>query len=290
MAGIFHNFPGLDDAAAAVAGTFSAPEMRAMRALAQRPNASLEVMEWAILRNENRASKEPASLGAAWTAASLASWVCSGADRVFHWGLGSRGLAPLVNRSGDGRRVQFFEQHYWNMALLELFVGGRARFTTLALPVGRNHTIAVIESVQEGDTYYALIAALGADRAHAFETEVELALPRAHSVMLGRGAVQQWRFDGSVSVVETLLAELKDRDGMLALDDGLPYDFPTLLTAAGKAYAEQPANLERYWAMHTATFQPSPFQGTWTAQPGHGTTFHVPVTAPSVTVIAARLQ
>ena len=142
--------------------------------------------------------------------------MCNGADRVFHWGLGNRGLTPLVNRSGDGRRVRFFEQQHWNMALLELFVGGRASFSTLALPTGRNHTIAVIESVQEGDTYYALVAALGADRAHTFETEVELALPRAHSVVLGRDAVQQWRFDGSVSVVETLLAEKGSYLGLYA--------------------------------------------------------------------------
>ena len=50
----------------------------------------------------------------------------AGADRIFHWETGT----SLRNSSGDGRLVNFFEQHAWNMALLELFVGGAARFAT----------------------------------------------------------------------------------------------------------------------------------------------------------------
>ena len=114
--------------------------------------------------------------------------------------------------------------------------------------------------------------------------------------------MQQWRFDANVSVVDTLLSELRGRAGMLATDDGLPYDFPTLLTAAGLAYAEAPENLERYWATHRRTFQPAPFEGTFWTRAGAGagadaeaeaeteTVFRVQVQAPSVTVIAATLQ
>lgn len=292
----FHNFPQLDDAS----GAGFAPELRAMRALAQRPNASLQIMEWAIMRNERRASKEPAALGAAWMAASAAAWMCQGADRLFHWGLGNRGLTPLVNRSGDGRRVQFFEQHYWNMALLELFLGGQASFRTFQLPPPpaapgasldrpTNHTVAVIESVLVGDTYYALVAALGADREHPFQTEVTLTLPAGRGAVRGgvQQSVQQYRFDGSVSVVETLLAELANQSGALSFSDGLPYDFPVMLKPAGMAFAE--ANIDRLWAMHRETFRPAPFEGTWEAAAG-GTTFRVPVTAPSVTILATKLQ
>ena len=134
-------------------------ELQAMRALVRRPNASLEVQEWAILSNEKgQRSFEPSSVGTAWTAASAAAWMCAGADRSFHWETGT----SLRNSSGDGRLVNFFEQHAWNMALLELFRGGRARFATYELPVAGsplNSTVAVIESLT-ADSYYALVAAL----------------------------------------------------------------------------------------------------------------------------------
>ena len=57
---------------------------------------------------------------AAWTAASATSWICAGADRIFHWETGT----TLRNSTGDGRLVNFYEQWPWNMALLELFLGG----------------------------------------------------------------------------------------------------------------------------------------------------------------------
>ena len=69
---------------------------------------------------------------------------------------------------------------------------------------------------------------------------------------------------------------------------GLPYDFGRLLTPAGLRYAEAPENLERYLAMHAATFKPVPFEGRWDHDEGTGqTTFHVDVSAASVTVISA---
>lgn len=46
------NFPGSDYVQRTPAGTTGALELQAMRALAQRPDASLEIMEWSILNNE----------------------------------------------------------------------------------------------------------------------------------------------------------------------------------------------------------------------------------------------
>ena len=53
--------------------------------------------------------------------------------------------------------------------------------------------------------------------------------------------------------------------------------------------AESAANLERYWAMHAATFQPSAFEGSW-ARKGAGTEFELEVAAASVTVVRARAK
>ena len=46
------NLPGSDYVQRTPAGTTGALELQAMRALAQRPDASLEIMEWSILNNE----------------------------------------------------------------------------------------------------------------------------------------------------------------------------------------------------------------------------------------------
>jgi hypothetical protein len=92
--------------------------------------------------------------------------------------------------------------------------------------------------------------------------------------------------NSSRSVVELLVRELTGRDGMLQHNDGLPYDTGRLLTPAGFAYAQAPANLERYWRMHADTFQPAKFQGSWEVADSVGTTtISVPISAGSVTVI-----
>ena len=94
--------------------------------------------------------------------------------------------STLRNASGDGRLVNFYTQHAWNMALLELFVGGKdAAVTTYAhvpadgpgvMPAGEfplNDTVTTIEAVVNG-TYYALVAAVATDRTHPFRTTVRL--------------------------------------------------------------------------------------------------------------------
>jgi hypothetical protein len=287
----FGNFPGADVVQRTAAG--SQLEMQAMRTLAQRPRATLDLMEWTVLQKGSNSEWSP--LGSAWMATSTAAWVCNGVDRTFHW---FDGLTGLVNRSGDGRKVLFFEQHHWNMALLELFIGGAARFATYDLPQKKrrgtapasaasggnllNSTIGVIESVK-ADSYYALVAALGHDRGYEFRTTVALRAP------FEVGSVQQYRMNSSVSVLETLIRELKGQPGMLQTDDGLPVPFAQLLTPAGFKYAEAPENLDRLWRMHADTFKPSPFDGTWTPSADAASTeIEVGVTAPEVTVIVAH--
>ena len=56
---------------------------------------------------------------------------------------------------------------------------------------------------------------------------------------------------------------------------------------AGWTYVEPAANLERYWAMHAATFQPGAFEGSCARKDGE-TQFELEVTAASVTVVRAR--
>ena len=79
--------------------------------------------------------------------------MCHGVDRIFHWETGT----TLRNSSGDGRLVNFYEQWPWNMALLELFLGGKARFATYDLPpepgcsaYGLNNTVAMIAGAAGG--------------------------------------------------------------------------------------------------------------------------------------------
>lgn len=80
------NFPGSDYVERTPDGTTGEFEMTAMRDLAARPNASLEVMEWSILNNElHQPTYEPSSVGTAWTAGSVATHMCHGVDRIFHW-------------------------------------------------------------------------------------------------------------------------------------------------------------------------------------------------------------
>ena len=285
------NFPGADYVQRTPSGTAGAPELQAMRALAQRPDASLEIMEWSILNNELRQPTwEPSSVGTAWTAASVATWICHGVDRIFHWETGT----TLRNSSGDGRLVNFYEQWPWNMALLELFLGGKARFATYDLPpepgcsdYGLNNTVAMIES-DKPDEYLILISALACNRTASYSTKVKWATDSA-ALRSGKLTVEQYRMDSSVSVTETIIRELQDKPGTLIHNDSLPYDSGRLLTPAGRQYAESAANLERYWAMHAATFQPSAFGGSW-ARKGARTEFELEVAAASVTVVRARAK
>jgi len=327
------NFPGADFSLRTPATTAGALELPQMRRLAQRPAATLEVQEWSILSNElGEPSLEPSSVGTAWAAASLATHVCHGADRVFHWEEGT----SLRNASGDGRLVNFFEQAAWNSALLELFLGGTATFRVLdfvkdesdeppaavavaaaaqrapgapggAPPrVALNDTLGIVESRLAANgtqpaTYFALVAAVGATRAANWSTTVSLS---AHGGGGGGGGaagggrlltfphgatVQQWRMDAGSSVVETLLRELRAQPGGTTLqhDDGLPYDFGRMLTPAGYAYAQRAENLERFWAMQAATFQPAPFEGVATPGAGGALALAFEVAPASVTVVRA---
>jgi hypothetical protein len=236
--------------------------------------------------------------------------VCAGADKIFHWETGT----TLRNSSGDNRLVNFYEQWPWNMALLELFVGGQATFSTFAregqqlrrLQVG-DDTVTVIESQFGGPQprYLALVAGVASTRQGRWTTKVTLQTDafESSSSSSSRVEVHQWRMNASYSVVETIVRELSDNKthpGTLLHADGLPYDFGRLLTARGMAYAEAPENLERYWAMHAGTFRPGPFEGTWRRrraagrgeQEGRGggtTEFQLEVAASSVTVVSARL-
>ena len=63
LGGFGPNFPQADE----VQRVGSDSELRAMARLAQRPNASLDIMEWGILANERgQRTAEPSPLGAAW--------------------------------------------------------------------------------------------------------------------------------------------------------------------------------------------------------------------------------
>lgn len=96
------NFPGSDWSLRTPGTTTGQLELQAMRDLAARPNATLELHEWSILYNERgEGSFEPSSVGTAWAGASFAMHVCHGVDRVFHWQTGT----TLRNSSGDGRLV-----------------------------------------------------------------------------------------------------------------------------------------------------------------------------------------
>ena len=235
--GAHGNFPGPDFVQRTPYGVAGELELAAMRELAERPAASLEVQEWSILKNELRQPTwEPSALGTAWSAASATTWMCHGVERIFHWETGT----TLVNRSGDGRLVNFYEQWPWAMALLELFVGGRARFATHSLrtPDG-NGSVAVIESVKP-EAYFVLVAALGPQRNASFRTTVPVSTDAA--VLLQRGGdaaearglvVEQYTMNSRRSVVETIVRELAATPGALQHSDGLPYDFGRLLTPEG---------------------------------------------------------
>lgn len=87
-------------------------EIVAMRELANRSQATLEIQEWSILKNEaSQATFEPSSLGTAWTTASATTWMCQGVSHIFHWETG----VTLRNVSGNGRTVNFYEQFPWSM-------------------------------------------------------------------------------------------------------------------------------------------------------------------------------
>ena len=278
------NFPNPDWVQRTPGGKSGQVELEAMRQSAQRPQASLEVMEWSILTNELRQPTwEPSSVGTAWSAASATAWMCHGVDRIFHWETGT----SLRNSTGDNRIVYFYEQWPWNMAFLELFLGGKARFSTFD-QVRRGHQnrkLGMIESVVNG-TYYALVAIVGSQRNDGFTTEVKLST-NAFQDGGQKLQIEQYQMDSSVSVVETIVRELHGQPGMLLHNDSLPYDIGRLLTPQGVKYAEAPENLERYWKMHANTFKPSPYRGSW-QRSGDKIEFAFDAKAYSVVVIAAR--
>ena len=133
-----------------------------------------------------------------------------------------------------------------------------------------------------------MISALACNRTTPFSTTVKWATdsPALHS---GDLAIEQYKMDSSVSVTETIVKELQDKPGMLMHNDGLPYDFGRLFTPAGRKYAESAENLERYWRMHAATFQPAAYGGTWERKGGQ-VEFGVEVTTASVTVLRVRVK
>lgn len=240
-------------------------------------------MEWSILNNErHQPTWEPSSVGTAWSGGSAATWMCHGADRIFHWETGT----TVRNSTGDKRTVNFYEQWPWNMAMLELFLGGKARFRTFDQKrAGHpNRMIGVIESVVNR-TYYALVATVGSERKDAFTTEVELSTDAFQSGS-SRLQVEQYQMDSSVSVIETIVRELHDKPGMLIHNDSLPYDTGRLLTPEGFKYVEAPENLERYWKMHADTFKPNAYKGSW-HHTGGQTKFVFDTQAYSVVVIKA---
>jgi hypothetical protein len=365
------NFPGPDyiqhDDGRLGERTNAPVELQAMRMRARRPNATLEIQEWSILNNEKgRPTWEPSSLGAAWSAASVARWVCAGGvDKIFHWEAGTTVTNLTTDpamagggRNGDGRLVNFYEQWGWNMAFLELFIGGQPRFATFDLPpvavaaagaspaagvsaaptpagldtapagvsvgagVVLNNTIAVFESAKAGGELFLLVAALANDRNSPFQTTFQWNTSALHDCNGGErseaarapagarpsagagaaaaappGAVQvhQYRMNSSTSVVETIVADLAGKPGMLLRNDGLPYDLGRLLTPKGFAYVQRPENLDRYWEQQKRGFQPGDFEGNWSwADKGRSGSaefqLRVELTAPSVTVLVAKCK
>lgn len=279
------NFPGSDYVQRTPFGNSGVFELQAMRELANRPDATLEVQEWGILNNEaGEKTNEPSSVGTAWSAASAATWMCHGVDRMFHWATG----ATLRNSTGDGRLVQFYEQWSWNMAVLELFIGGRSRFATYDLPQAGsvlNHSVSIIESVKE-DVYYALVAVVASNRSNLFSTTVSLV---ADALGTSDVVVEQYQTNSERSVVETVIRELAGKPGMLQNEGAaLPADFKHLLTPQGLRYVQRPENLERYWQMNADAFKLQPFEGTWSRDARGRLHLHAEVYASSVTVFVAR--
>lgn len=245
----------------------------------------MEVQEWGILNNEaGQRTNEPSSVGTAWSAASTATWMCHGVDRIFHWGTG----AKIRNSTGDNRLVQFYEQWSWNMAILELFIGGRGRFATYDLPVAGsalNHSVALIESVKE-DAYYALVATVASDRSNLYRTTFDLV---ADALGTSDVVVEQYLMNSERSVVETIIRELTGKPGMFQQpEQPLPADLRTLLTPEGQKYVQQPENMDRYWQMNKDAFKLVPFKGTVSRNSRGQLHINAEVYAFSVTVFVAR--
>ena len=89
------------------------------------------------------------------------------------------------------------------------------------------------------------------------------------------------------SVTEEVLRDLRGRPDMFQQNDGLPYRFDKMLTRQGMRYVESSENLNRYWKMHAASFQPQQFEGEWTATNESEIVLHFNVTPPSVLVLSA---
>ena len=306
------NFPGADYIERTPYESRGLIEIDAMRARAKRPDATLEIQEWGILNNEKgQPTQEPSSLGAAWTAASATRWICEAdVNKIFHWHEGVS-IRNSSHYGGDNRIVQFYEAWAWDMALLELFIGGVPRYATfdLMMPsktssvkrkdvqatpssgeVKLNGTIAIIESAVGDDELYVLVSALGVKRESPFRTTIMWNTSGAlHSCVGGAVAMQQYVMNASTSVIETVVRELTGTPGMLIHDDGLAYSFSKLLTPAGIAYVQQPENLERYWDMQAKGLQPTAYEGAlkWSSKDLELT---FDVTAPSVTVVVAKCK
>ena len=281
-------------------------ELHAMQELAQRASSTLEVQEWSILTNENgMPTFEPSSVGSAWTTASATTWMCYGAEKIFHWETGNT-IRNTSSQSGDHRLVNFFEQFPWSMAFLELFLGGTAHFKTFQRTSSHSSAgctktygldvVTVLESEHhEHRQYLSMVASVAAKgRSDHFQTNIILSTEMFVNLKKNESiSVKQWVMNSSSSVTEQILRDLGGQsEQMLQHDDGLPYAFNDLLTASGKEYVVN--HLDTYWNMHKESFQPKAFEGvvSWNnniMKNEHLLVLCMNVTAPSVVVVVAEV-
>ena len=274
-------------------------EIVAMKKLANRSAATLEIQEWSILKNEeSQATFEPSSLGTAWTTASATTWMCQGVNKIFHWETG----ATLRNVSGNGRMVNFYEQFPWSMGFLEMFLGGVGSFTTFGRSTADTNVnslfgvdvdvVTVIESEKkEEDVYLAMVSAVAQKgREFHWTTQVELSTLMFSKVDLKNGSlplkIEQWTMNTNTSVVEQVIRDMKqNHPEYLQKEDGLPYRFDKLLTKEGMDYVQGLDVLNGYWEMHTLSFVPKKFEGVWSVTGGKEVKLVFNVTAPCVVVV-----
>jgi len=282
------NFPGSDYIQRTPNGKTGKFELAAMRELAKRMNAPLEVHEWGILDNEQgQATYEPSSVGVAWSAASATTWMCDGLFRLFHW---QSQIPQIRNSTGDNRVVRFYETWSWNMAILELFLGGNARFTTYdkvnpSAEIGERGSVALIESIK-ADVHYIMLAGVGANRYDNYFTFVPVTIDPPGG---GDVTIEQYKMSSETSVIEMIIRELSSQPSMFKNPDKpLPADFNHLLTAEGLKYVQRPENLERYWAQNVDNLQAKPYTGEWSRLADGRVSMHPQVDAYSVTVLVVK--
>ena len=266
--GMARGSPSLTSGYDPLLATEAVEDLLALRTIAGKRNATLQLMEFGTLQNAHgRSSPEPGAFGGAWTLATSTRAAALGVTRAFHWDIfeefggarlyfSSAWLSTAMCRlfgSAPQRRPTLGEQ-----AAVRVLAGGTA---TTPEAGGETTASGVAGITGNGSSVGLLVGLFNPDKQHAgpaVEAKVSFPCPVA-DCLEKPPAVRVWLLNKSTSTYDSLRRHAKAA-GWLANDDGEVYRAlsvpgkPGMLSQAGQVEAERRAS--DYFELQRRLFSP----------------------------------